>query len=107
MLLSELPFYVLSNEEFVKETGTWVHDSASSLLESKDLFKDIIPSPEKTDDQDCNESLASEFIESNYHSVKQCGRRFYDIRNKGLSILHCNIRSLTKNLTLLNDILAN
>ena len=73
MLLSELPFYVLSNEEFVKETGAWVHDSASSLLESKDLFKDIILSPEKTDDQDCNESLASKFIESNYHSFKQCG----------------------------------
>ena len=105
MLLSELPFYVLSNEEFVKETGAWVHDSVSSLLESRDLFKDIIPSPEKTDGQDCNESLASEFIESNYHSVKQCGHRFYDIRNKGLSISHCNIRSLTKNLTLLNDVL--
>ena len=74
--------YVLSNEEFVKETGAWVHDSASSLLESKDLFQDIIPSPEKTDDQDCNESLASEFIESNYHSVKQCGRRFYDISTR-------------------------
>ena len=75
MLLSELPFDVLSNEEFVKETGAWVHDSASSLLQSRDLFKDIIPSPEKTDGLDCNESLASEFIESNYHSVKQCGRK--------------------------------
>ena len=105
MLLSEFPFYALSNEEFIKETGAWVHDSASSLLESRDLFKDIIASPEKTDDHDCNESLVSEFIESNYHSVKQCGRWFSDIRNKGLSILHSNIRSLKKNLTFLNDIL--
>ena len=99
MLLSELPFYVLTDEEFIKETGPWVHDSASSLLESRDLFKDIIASPEKNDDHACNETLASEFIESNYHSVKQCGRRFFDIRNKGLSILHSNIRSLKKNLT--------
>ena len=105
MLASEFPFYALSNEEFLKETGAWVHDSASALLESRDLFKDIIASPEKTDDHDCNESLVSEFIESNYHSVKQCGRWFFDIRNKGLSMLHFNIRSLKKNLTFLNDIL--
>ena len=105
MLLSELTFYVLTDEEFIKETGAWVHDSASSLLESRDLFKDIIASPEKNDDHACNESLASEFIESNYHSVKQCGRSFFDIRNKGLSILHSSIRSLKKNLTFLNDIL--
>ena len=105
MLVSEFPFYALSNEEFLKETGAWVHDSASTLLESRDLFKDIIASPEKTDDHDCNESLVSEFIESNYHSVKQCGRWFFDIRNKGLSMLHFNIRSLKKNLTFLNDIL--
>ena len=52
MLLSEFPFYALSNEEFIKETGAWVHDSASSLLESRDLFKDIIASPEKTDNHD-------------------------------------------------------
>ena len=26
------PFYALSNEEFLKETGAWVHDSASSLV---------------------------------------------------------------------------
>ena len=100
MLVSEFPFYALSNEEFLKETGAWVHDSASTLLESRDLFKDIIASPEKTDDHDCNESLVSEFIECNYHSVKQCGRWFFDIRNKGLSMLHFNIRSLKKNLTL-------
>ena len=75
------------------------------LLESRDLFIDIIASPEKSDDHACDESLASGFIESNYYSVKQCGRKFFDIRNKGLSILHSNIRSLKKNLTFLNDIL--
>ena len=97
MLVSEFPFHALNNEDFLKETGAWVHDSASALLESRDLFKDIIASLEKTGDHDCNESLFSEFIESNYHSVKQCGRCFFDIRNKALSIVHFNIRSLKKN----------
>ena len=49
--------------------------------------------------------MVSEFIESNYHSVKQCGRKFFDVRNKGFFIFHSNIRSLKKNLTFLNDIL--
>ena len=40
MLVSEFPFYALSNEELLKETGAWVHDSASSLVESRDFFKD-------------------------------------------------------------------
>ena len=96
MLLGELPYYLLTNEEVIKETGAWVHDSANSLLESRDLFIDIIASPEKIDDHACDESLASGFIESNYYSVKQCGRKFFDIKNKGLSILHSNIRSLKK-----------
>ena len=105
MSLSELPYYALTNEEVIKETGAWVHDSTDTLLESRDLFRDIIASPEKIDDHACDESLVSEFIESNYHSVKQCGCKFFDIRNKGLSILHSSIHSLKKNLTLLNDIL--
>ena len=62
MLLSELPYYVLTDEEVIKETGAWVHDSTNSLLESRDLVKDIIASPEKIDDHACDESLASEFI---------------------------------------------
>jgi len=106
MSLSDLPYYALTNEGVIKETGAWVHDSTNSLLESRDLFIDIIASPGKIDDNDCDESLVSEFIESNYHSVKQCGRKFFDIRNKGLSILHSNILSLKKNLNFLKRYLA-
>ena len=69
MLVSKFPFYALSNEEFLKETGAWIHESACSLLY---LFKDIA-NPEKTKDRDCNESLLKEFIESNYHSIKNVG----------------------------------
>ena len=106
MLLGELPYYFLTNEEVIKETGAWVHDSTKSLLESRDLFIDIIASPEKSDDHACDESLASGFIESNYYSVKQCGRKFFDIKEKGLSILHSNICSLKKNLTFLKRYLV-
>ena len=69
MLLGELPYYFLTNEEVIKETGAWVHDSTKSLLESRDLFIDIIVSPEKIDDHACDKSLASRFIESNYYSA--------------------------------------
>ena len=53
MLLGELPYYLLTNEEVIKETGAWVHDSTNSLLESRDLFIDIIASPEKIYDHAC------------------------------------------------------
>ena len=44
-------------------------------------------------------------IESKYYNIKQTGVSFQKASSKGFSILHCNIRSLPKNLTLLNDIL--
>ena len=69
MLAREFPFYALSIEEFLKETGAWIHESASSLLY---LFKDIA-NPEKTKDRDCNESIFKEFIKSNYHSINNVG----------------------------------
>ena len=46
-VLSELPFNNLDNHKFLRITGGWVHHSYHSLTESKDLFQDIIASPEK------------------------------------------------------------
>jgi hypothetical protein len=95
MMLSELPFYNLTDEEFYKETGVWMYSSVNSLLnESRDLFKDIIESPDKVND--CYENLAYDFLESKYLTIKQSGSKFSDIKHKGFSILHCNIRSLSK-----------
>ena len=42
--LNEMPFHDLDPEEFIKATGAWVF-SLNPLLESKDIFKDIIESP--------------------------------------------------------------
>ena len=46
-VLSELPFYNLDNHEFLRITEGWVQHTYHSLTESKDLFQDIIASPEK------------------------------------------------------------
>ena len=52
--LSELPFYGLSDREFMKATGTWVYHSASLLTDSKDLFRSVVESPDKDDDLNVN-----------------------------------------------------
>ena len=46
-MLSELPFFALDLQEFLKTTGGWIHQSHQILRETNDLFKDIIISPEK------------------------------------------------------------
>ena len=45
-------------------------------------------------------------FESKYFSIKKSGKLFKDAaKQKGLSLLHCNTRSLGKNVSLLHDIL--
>jgi hypothetical protein len=58
---------------------------------SKDLYADIIESPDRNENYD-------DF------DMKQTSK-YLPTNNKGYSIFHCNIRSLGKNLNLLNDIL--
>ena len=102
--LSVMPFYDLADRrEFPKAVGTWVYE-AGCLLEEKDLFKNILDSPDKND-QFLN-ILGNVNIESKYHSVKQSGTCFQKFNTKGFSIFNCNIRSLGKNLCLLDDILV-
>ena len=99
--LTELAFHGIGNDEFFKATGAWVHSLASTILDSKDLFQDVIESPEKTENMPCGN------YESKYYTIKQTGL-FLDkaAHKKGFSIFHCNMRSLAKNLTLLNDIIV-
>ena len=44
---SELPFHSLSDRDFLKEIGTWVYTPLNSLLESKDLYSDMLENPDK------------------------------------------------------------
>ena len=67
------------------------------------LYKDIIASPDKDNPLKCRQD---NYMESKYLTIKQTGDKFYDAMNQnGFSIMHCNARSLGKNLFLLHDIL--
>ena len=44
-------------------------------------------------------------IESKYYTIKQSGTFFQKFNTRGFSIFNCNVRSLGKNLCLVNDIL--
>ena len=98
--LNELPFHDLNLDELLKEMGSWVYSSINRLLDKKDLFKDTIESPNGENDH------YEHYIESKYYSIKQTGMHFDEARKKnGFSVFHCNMRSLSKNVSLLEDIL--
>ena len=97
--LCELPFHDLHHQEFIRATGAWVHHTPTSLLNSKDLFQDTIESPEKNDD--LRGRSHENYSESKYYTVKQSGTLFQKAkRRNGFSMLHLNMRSLPKNLSL-------
>ena len=94
-VLSELPFHNVDNYEFLRITGGWVHHSYHSVTESKDLFQDMIASPEK--ERELQENSYNSYIQSKYYTVKQTGNLFYQANKyHGFSMMHFNIRSLQK-----------
>ena len=67
------------------------------------MYRDILESPDKNDP---SEYMHGTRFESNYSSIKKSGMLFKNAtKQKGFSLLHCNIRSLGKNVSLLHDIL--
>ena len=103
--LHELPFYDLHHKEFIRATGAWVYHTPTSLLNFKDLFQDVIESPEKDDDLQGNSY--ENYSESKYYTVKQSGSLFQKAKRKsGFSMLHLDMPSLPKNLSLLEDFIA-
>ena len=97
----EFPFSKLSDSDFHREIGTWIYQ-CNQTLASKDLYADIIENPDKNDTQ-YKEMFSN--IESKYYDVKQTSK-ILQVGLKDFSLFHCNMRSLKKNLTLLNDILT-
>ena len=96
--LNELPFDGFTDSEFMRATGPWVFHSGSLLTDSRGLFRSVIESPDKDD-------INMNIIKSKYYNIKQTGALFQKTSSKGFSIFSCTIRSLPKNLCLLNDIL--
>ena len=84
-VLSELPFFTLGPQEFLKTTGGWVHQSLQSVIESKDLFADIITSPER--ESELEESPYNNCIQSGYFTVKQSGKFFYEAKKNTMDFL--------------------
>ena len=97
----EFPFSKLSDSDFHREIGTWIYQ-CNQTLASKDLYADIIENPDKNDTQ--YEEMFSN-IESKYYDVKQTSK-ILQVGPKDFSLFNCNMRSLKKKLTLLNDILT-
>ena len=92
------------SSQFLKTTGGWVHQSLQSIIESKDLFADIITTPER--ESELQESPYNNCIQSGYFTVKQSGKFFHEAKkHHGFSLMHFNMRSLPKNLTSLEDYL--
>ena len=94
-----LPFSHLDDREFQSVIGCW------SIVPSKlktDLF-DIITSPDKFDECDPDHILP--LPSSDYYSVSEMNSTFGKTGSNALTLFHCNVRSLPKNLSLLHDIL--
>ena len=98
--LQVLPFYDLDDRKFSFVIGNWT--GQFDELMSFDLYN-LLPNPDKNDEADPDSIFINP--QSEYHSVSKLNNIFNTTQGKGISLFHCNIRSLTKNLTLLNDVL--
>ena len=98
--LQVLPFYDLDDREFSFVIGNWT-GQFDELMKS-DLYN-ILPNPDKNDEADPDSIFNNP--QSEYYSVSKLNNLSHTTQGKGIFLFHCNIRSLTKNLTLLNDML--
>ena len=99
-LLSCLPFHSLSDREFKSVNGIWFN--VIDQLIDVDLYN-IIPNPDKFDENDSDLMLTT--LKSDYYSIDKINDYLDKAGPKAFSLFHCNVRSLTKNLTLLDDLL--
>ncbi len=74
-----------------------------NTLTDIDLFN-VIPNPDKFDERDPDNML--NLPSSNYYSVNKLNNSLNMLTNKkSISLFHCNIRSLPKNLNLLEELI--
>ena len=78
--------------------GNWHYDLDIDL----DLFN-ILPNPDKFDDKDPDNMLNCPH--SDYYSLTHLNQLFDSTTSNCLSMFHCNVRSLPKNLSLLSEFL--
>ena len=93
--LQYLPFFNVSNQELQAISGTW----SCEIDEELDLYN-ILPNPDKTDQNDPD--LILNIPTSNYFSLSRIYRAL-ETHSNSSSLFHFNIRSLSKNVDLLNE----
>jgi hypothetical protein len=95
--LVELPFYNLNDKEF----NSLFNIDYRCVDSNIHLYK-LLPNPDKLDESNQDHMLDN--ICSDYYQSEKVDGILKIKGPKLLSLLHCNIRSLPKNLDLLNDI---
>ena len=95
---SELPFFSISDKELNTLFGRW-----SDRRDNLDLY-DLFPNPDKFDE--CDPDLMLTTPCSEYYSVHGFNKLLRNSDSKTFTVLHCNIRSLSKNLNLFEELLC-
>ena len=98
IIAKEMPFYNLSDRQFNAIVGNWSRE----IDLDADLYK-LIPNPDKFDENDSEFMLSTP--SSNYYSIDDMNKMLKDAGSKALSLIHCNVRSLPKNLTHVSDLI--
>ena len=96
--LCNLPFFNLHNKEFSSLFGLWTKE----LDFEADLYN-IINNLDKNDESDPDLMLNN--LTSYYYSTSDINRVLKKAGPKALTLYHCNIRSLPKNISLLSDLI--
>ena len=97
-----MPFYNLNDREFNINIANSLWSVQFSQLIDTDLFN-LISNPDKSDETDPDLMLTIPM--SNYYSISQINNAIAKAGPKAISMFHCNMRSLQKNLALLEDFL--
>ena len=93
--LVNLPFYNLSDIEFNALTGNWQYVFSSDA----DIY-DVLHNPDKFDERDSDLMLSTP--NSNYYSLTKLNQLLNNCSHDTISLLHFNIKSLPKNVSILN-----
>ncbi len=96
-LHTELPFFNLNNAEFNS-----LFNCDYRCVNSNIDLRNLLSNPDKLDESDPDHMLDN--ISSDYYPSEKVNTIFKTSGPRSLSLFHCNIRSLSRNLNVLSDI---
>ena len=89
--LQFLPFYNLDDREFSFAISNWSRN-INQLIEL-DLYN-LLPNPDKNDEAEPDLMFIN--TQSEYYDIPKLDNILCNAQGKGISLFHCNIRSLPK-----------